>query len=70
MAMLILPEVFRRTWGERSLSADGTAPVDKPFWPEAICRVRAPQPRFLFMAEVYWGLEWELIEEGFDHCYD
>ena len=70
MAMLILPEVFRRTSGERSLPADGTAPVDKPFWPEAIRRVRASQPRFLFMAEVYWGLEWELIEEGFDHCYD
>ena len=70
MAMLILPEVFRRTWGERSLPADGTPPVDEPFWPEAIRRVRARQPHFLFMAEVYWDLERRLMGEGFDYCYD
>ncbi len=64
MAMLILPEVFRRTWGEHSLPADGTPPVDEPFWPEAIRRVRARQPHFLFMAEVYWDLERELMERG------
>ena len=70
MAMLILPEVFRRTWGDHSRPADGTPPVDEPFWPEAIRRVRARQPHFLFMAEVYWDLERELMEEGFDYCYD
>ena len=70
MAMLILPEVFRRTWGDHSLPADGTPPVDEPFWPEAIRRVRARQPHFLFMAEVYWDLERELMSEGFDYCYD
>ena len=64
MAMLILPEVFRRTWGEHSRPADGTPPVDEPFWPEAIRRVRARQPHFLFMAEVYWDLERELMERG------
>ncbi|MHB8068190.1 MAG: alpha-amylase family glycosyl hydrolase [Desulfobaccales bacterium] len=70
MAMLILPEVFRRTWGERSLPADGAAPVDAPFWPEAIGRVKAQNPNFLFMAEVYWDLERELMQQGFDYCYD
>ena len=70
MAMLILPEVFRHTWGERSLPADGLAPVDEPFWPETTARVKAGNPRFIFMAEVYWGLEWELMQQGFDYCYD
>ena len=37
MAMLVLPEVFQRTWGERSLPADGLAPVarTKASWKNA-----------------------------------
>lgn len=70
MAMLILPEVFQRTWGERSLPTDGLAPVDEPFWPGATARVKAQNPQFIFMAEVYWDLEWELMQQGFDYCYD
>jgi hypothetical protein len=50
MAMLVLPEVFGRTWGVRS----------EPFWPVAIPRVRRVFPDFLFLAEVYWDLEWTL----------
>jgi hypothetical protein len=60
MAMLILPEVFEKTWG---LAAE-------PFWPKAIARARARNPRFLFMAEVYWDLEWTLQQQGFDYTYD
>lgn len=60
MAMLILPEVFERTWGVRP----------PPFWPEAIARVRAQHPEFVFLAEVYWDLEWELQQLGFDYTYD
>ncbi|MFM7815900.1 MAG: alpha-amylase family glycosyl hydrolase [Verrucomicrobiota bacterium] len=60
MAMLLLPEVFARTWG-RSLPA---------FWPGAIRGVREARPDFLFMAEVYWDLEWTLQQQGFDACYD
>jgi Alpha amylase, catalytic domain len=60
MAMLILPDVFERTWGLRPPS----------FWPDAINRVRARNPGFLFMAEVYWDLEWELQQQGFDYTYD
>ncbi len=70
MAMLLLPEVIQRTWGSRSRPADGVAPVDTSFWPEAIDRVKAKHPQFLFMAEVYWGLESELIQQGFDYAYD
>lgn len=60
MAMLLLPEVFERTWQQTS----------RPFWPEAIAVVREKQPEFTFMAEVYWDLEWELQQQGFDYAYD
>ncbi len=60
MAMLVLPEIFERTWGQR-------APL---FWPRAIERVRTCVPGFLFMAEVYWDLEWALQQQGFDYAYD
>lgn len=70
MAMLLLPNVFRRTWGDRSTPSDGTAPVDTPFWPEAIGRVRAVQSEFTFLSEVYWDLEATLQSQGFDFTYD
>lgn len=60
MAMLVLPSVFERTWGIRA----------EPFWPKATESVRHEHPQFLFMAEVYWDLEWELQHQGFDFCYD
>lgn len=60
MAMLLLPEVFERTWGLRA----------EPFWPDAIRAVRADRPEFVFMAEVYWDLEWTLQQQGFDYTYD
>ncbi len=60
MAMLVLPDVFERTWGRR-------APL---FWPAATRRVRERVPDFLFMAEVYWDLEWTLQQQGFDYAYD
>jgi glycosidase len=70
MAMLVLPDVIQRTWGERSQPADGSAPVDQPFWPEAIERIRRHRPGFVFMAEAYWDLEWTLQQQGFDYTYD
>ena len=60
MAMLVLPDVFQRTWGIRA----------NPFWPEATRRVREQAPGFCFMAEVYWDLEWTLQQQGFDYAYD
>ncbi|HVY41271.1 MAG TPA: alpha-amylase family glycosyl hydrolase [Polyangia bacterium] len=70
MAMLLEPEVFARTWSDRARPADGSPPVDAPFWPEAIARVRRQHPEFLFLAEVYWGLDWQLQQQGFDFTYD
>jgi glycosidase len=60
MAMLVLPDVFERTWGRR-------APL---FWPTATQRVRERVPSFTFMAEVYWDLEWTMQQQGFDYAYD
>lgn len=60
MAMLLLPEVFNRTWN---------IPMDD-FWPAAIRTVRELFPGFLMLAEVYWGLEWKLQKDGFDYTYD
>ncbi len=60
MAMLVLPDVFERTWGRR-------APL---FWPSATQRVRERVPGFTFMAEVYWDLEWTMLQQGFDYAYD
>lgn len=70
MAMLLEPEVFLRTWGDRSLPVDGTPPVDEQFWPAAITEVRAQHPDFMMIAEVYWDLEWQLQQHGFDYTYD
>ena len=60
MAMLLLPEVFQRTWGL----------TPAPFWPKAIAAVRDAHRGFTFLAEAYWDLEWELQQQGFDYCYD
>ncbi len=61
MAMLVLPDIFERTWGRRPTTS---------FWPDAIGRVRRQSPEFTFMAEVYWDLEWTIMEQGFDYAYD
>jgi glycosidase len=70
MAMLVLPDVFARTWGDRARPEDGTPPCDDGFWPAAIASVRAHRPDFVFMAEAYWDLEWTLQQQGFDYTYD
>jgi hypothetical protein len=59
-AMLVLDDVFEGTWGRR-----GPA-----FWPTCLQRVRAEHPGTVFMAEVYWNLEYRLQQEGFDFTYD
>jgi glycosidase len=70
MAMLLLPDVIARTWGERSRPADGSPPVDGSFWAAAIPHVSRRHPGFVFMAEAYWDLEWTLQQQGFDYTYD
>ncbi len=65
MAMLVLNSVFARVWGPRA----GAVPAQE-YWDELIPAVRKVNPEFLFIAEAYWDMEWDLQQHGFDYCYD
>ena len=65
MAMLMTNKVFTKTWGEKA----GQIP-ETEFWEEIIPVVKNKFPNFKFIAEVYWDMEWELQQQGFDFCYD
>ena len=63
MAMLVLADVFARTWAR---SAPAAAAGHPEFWAAA----RAAVPGFLLLAECYWDTEWRLQQLGFDFTYD
>ena len=65
MAMLLLNSIFERTWGNRA----GKQPATE-YWRDLIAAIKRTYPDFLFIAEAYWDLEWELQQQGFDFCYD
>ncbi len=65
MAMLMINDVFAKTWGERA----GRAPAGE-FWPAVLGELRRQHPRVVLIAEAYWDMEWELQQQGFDFCYD
>jgi len=65
MAMLVMNEIFAKTWGGKA----GASPSEE-YWSELINFVKYTHPHFLFIAEAYWDLEWYLQKQGFDFCYD
>jgi Alpha amylase, catalytic domain len=65
MAMLLLNSIFERTWGNRAGPRLATE-----YWVDVISAIKKKYPGFLFIAEAYWDLEWELQQQGFDFCYD
>ena len=65
MAMLVLNDIFERTWAGRA----GSKPVND-YWTTVIPAIKDGHPAFKFIAEAYWDLEWELQQQGFDFCYD
>ena len=65
MAMLMLNNIFERTWGARA----GAKPAND-YWTTVIPAIKGKHREFKFIAEAYWDLEWELQQQGFDHCYD
>lgn len=65
MAMLMMNTIFTSTWGGRA----GNAPVDE-YWPHIIRAVRQQRAEFLFLAEVYWDKQQDMLDQGFDLCYD
>jgi hypothetical protein len=64
MTMLLLNDVFERTW--RPVLAERWPRPASEFWPEATRRV----PDLIYLAEVYWDLEWTLQQQGFHFTYD
>ncbi|HET9167713.1 MAG TPA: alpha-amylase family glycosyl hydrolase [Candidatus Angelobacter sp.] len=65
MSMLMLNNIFERTWGARAGSRPAT-----DYWVTVIKTIKAKYDEFRFIAEAYWDLEWELQQQGFDFCYD
>lgn len=65
MAMLLLRDVFARTWG----ASVGPPPEVEP-WAEILAETRRRVPDLLLLAEAYWDTEWTLQQLGFDYCYD
>jgi len=65
MAMLLMSTVFEHTWGIRA----GQRPATE-YWVDVITEIKKRHPGFIFIAEAYWDLEWELQQQGFDFCYD
>ena len=65
MAMLMLNQIFARTWGARA----GAVP-ETEYWVDLISAVKAKYPDVVFIAEAYWDLEYELMQQGLDYCYD
>jgi glycosidase len=67
MAMLLLNDVFDKTWA--TFPSGEPAPAGE-FWADAIAAVKRSHPKFLFIAEAYWNLEPRLHKLGFDYIYD
>jgi Alpha amylase, catalytic domain len=65
MAMLMMNSIFERTWGGRA-----GARAAAEYWVELISAIKQKHSDFLFIAEAYWDLEWDLQQQGFDFCYD
>lgn len=65
MAMLVMNDVFSKTWGGRV-----GAPPTEDYWPTVIGAVHRTHPDFGFIAESYWDREWDLQQHGFQFCYD
>ena len=65
MAMLMMNEIFRSTWSGYTLGEPET-----DYWPTIVPQVRESHPDFMFVAEVYWNKEYEILQQGFDFAYD
>lgn len=69
MAMLPLNNVFQNTWMGVLSETNYKKPGDE-FWRFSIAKTKEKNPDFMFMAEAYWDLEWQLQQLGFDYTYD
>lgn len=69
MAMLLLSDIFFENWKDFPCPKDHVATA-KEFWFDAISKVKKANPDFIFIAEVYWHREEDLLALGFDYVYD
>jgi glycosidase len=69
MVMLTLNDVYENTWGAL-LGKAGFKKPEREFWGDAIKSVKEKYPEFVFLGEVYWGLEWRVQQMDFDYTYD
>ncbi|MCX8009977.1 MAG: alpha-amylase family glycosyl hydrolase, partial [Ignavibacteria bacterium] len=69
MSMLILNDVFFNTWKNNPLPKN-LIPMGKEFWYDAIKKVKQTRNDFLFIAEVYWEKDKDMLDLGFDFVYD
>ena len=69
MAMVVLNDLFYVKWGN-NLNSWGYKRPSQEFWKEAISAVKQKYPDFIFLAEVYWSKEQQLIDNGFDFVYE
>jgi hypothetical protein len=60
MAMLPVADIFEKTHNKKGL----------PYWENIIPKIQEIYPNFLWIAEVYWGLEYLLQTKGFHLTYD
>ncbi|MDB6122549.1 MAG: alpha amylase catalytic region [Pedosphaera sp.] len=67
MAMLLLNDVFAKTWAH---FPSAEAMPKEEFWSLAIATIKQEHPEFLFLAEAYWDRQAQLQSLGFDYTYD
>ncbi len=67
MAMLLVNRIFRQTW--QGYFDEAVVP-ETEFWDDLIPVVHSKYPDFRFIAEVYWNMEFDMQQLGFDMTYD
>ncbi|MEO0561182.1 MAG: alpha-amylase family glycosyl hydrolase [Chloroflexota bacterium] len=65
MAMLMTNRIFEQTWSHYVRDMPRTG-----YWEDIIPTVKDHHPDFIFIAEVYWDMEYELQQQGFNFTYD
>jgi glycosidase len=70
MAMLVLRDQIRRQWYPNMPDEWFNQRMPGEFWSEAIANARRANRSFITIAEVYWDKEDQLMDLGFDLCYE
>lgn len=65
MAMLVINDIFQKTWGW-TRGDEHCEPPAEEFWTE----IRHAVPDSILIAETYWDTERDLQQLGFDYTYD